>query len=47
VHELASPFDLRFEVARQRIELRGDLLRIGFGPRGLSASGRLGTVVRE
>lgn len=46
-HELASPLDFRFEVAGQRIELRGDLLRLGFGPRGLTAVGRLGTVVRE
>jgi hypothetical protein len=47
VHQLASPLDLRFEVAGHRIELRGDLLRLGFGPRGLSALGRLGTVARE
>ena len=46
-HELASPFNLRFEVAGQRIELRGDLLRLGFGPRGLTAVGRLGAVLRE
>jgi hypothetical protein len=47
VHELASPLNLRFEVAGQRVELRGDLLHLGLGPRGLSASGRLGTMVRE
>jgi len=46
-HELASPFGFRFEVAGQRIELRGDLLRLGFGPRGLSAAGRMETVVRD
>ena len=47
VHELASPLNLRFEVAGQRIELRGDLLRLSFGPRGLAAAGRLGAVARE
>jgi hypothetical protein len=47
VHELASPLDLRFEVAGRRIELRGDLLRLTFGPRGLTAAGRLGTVGRN
>jgi hypothetical protein len=47
VHELASPLNLRFEVAGQRIELRGDLLRLSFGPRGLTAAGRLGAVLRE
>jgi hypothetical protein len=47
VHELASPLNLRFDVAGQRIELRGDLLRFSFGPRGLTAAGRLGTVTRE
>jgi hypothetical protein len=46
-HELASPLGFRFHVAGQRIELRGDLLRLGFGPRGLSAAGRMGTVVRD
>jgi hypothetical protein len=46
-HELASPLNFRFEVAGQRIELRGDLLRLGIGPRGLSAAARMGTVVRE
>jgi hypothetical protein len=46
-HELASPLNLRFEVAGQRIELRGDLLRLGIGPRGLSAAARLETSVRE
>jgi hypothetical protein len=46
-HELASPFGFSFEVAGQRIELRGELLRLGFGPRGLSAAGRMGTVVRD
>jgi hypothetical protein len=47
VHELASPLNLRFELAGQRIVLRGDLLKLAFGPRGLSATGRLGTVGRE
>ena len=47
VHELASPLDLRFEVAGRRIELRGDVLRLTFGPRGLTATGRLGTVGRN
>jgi hypothetical protein len=47
VHQLASPLDLRFEVAGHRIELGGDLLRISFEPRGLSAAGRLATVVRN
>ena len=46
-HELASPLNLRFELASQRIELRGDLLRLGIGPRGLSAAARLETSVRE
>ena len=47
VHALASPFNFRIQVAGQRIELQGDLLRIGRGPRGLSASGRLEPVVRD
>ena len=46
-HELSSPLGFRFHVAGQRIELRGDLLRLGFGPRGLSAAGRMGAVVRD
>jgi hypothetical protein len=41
VHELASPVDLRFAVAGQRIVLRGDLLRTSFGAHGLSATARL------
>jgi len=47
IHELASPLNLRFQVAGQRIELRGDLLRFAFGPRGLFASGRLVPVANE
>jgi len=47
VHELASPLNLRFQVAGRRIELRGDLLRLRFGPRGLSATGRLEPVIRD
>ena len=47
VHELASPLGFRFQVSGQRIELRGDLLRFAFGPRGLFASGRMGTVARD
>jgi hypothetical protein len=46
-HELASPLDFRFEVVGQRIELRGALLHLGIGARGLSAAVRLGTPVRE
>ena len=41
VHELGSPQDLRFTVAGQRIELRGELLRTSFGPHGLSAAAHL------
>ena len=47
VHELASPFGFRFQVAGQRIELRGDLLRLGFSPRGLTAAGRMEAVGRD
>jgi hypothetical protein len=42
VHELASPIDLRFSIAGQRIVLRGDLLRTSFSARGFSATARLG-----
>jgi hypothetical protein len=41
VHELASPMDLRLSVASQPLEVRGNLLRMRFGPRGLSATARL------
>jgi hypothetical protein len=47
VHTLASPFNFRFQVAGHRIELGGDLLRLGLGPRGLSAAGRLAPVARD
>jgi hypothetical protein len=42
VHELASPIDLRFGVAGQRIVLRGDLLRTVLSAHGLFATARLG-----
>jgi hypothetical protein len=43
VHELVSPLSLRFNVAGQRIELRGDLVRTALSARGLSAAAHLGT----
>jgi hypothetical protein len=47
VHELASPQSLRFKIAGQRIELRGDLLRTSFGAHGLSAAAHLDPPNRE
>jgi hypothetical protein len=47
VHELASPLDLRFTVAGQRLQLRGDLLRMKISPRGLSATAKLSPSGRE
>ena len=47
VHELASPLDLHFQVAGQRIELRGELLQFAFGPRGLAAAGHMASAVRD
>jgi hypothetical protein len=41
VHELVSPLSLRFGIAGQRIELRGDLVRTAFSARGLSAAAHL------
>jgi len=47
VHELASPLGFHFQVAGQRIELRGDMLNFSFGPRGLAAAGRMTSVGRD
>ena len=41
VHDLASPQSLRFNVAGQRIDLRGDLVKTLFSARGLSAAAHL------
>jgi hypothetical protein len=41
VHELGSPQTLRFSVAGERFILSGDLLRMGFGPRGVTVVGKL------
>jgi hypothetical protein len=41
VHELASPQTLRFSVAGERFILSGDLLRMGFGARGVTVAGKL------
>jgi hypothetical protein len=40
VHELASPQTLRFSVAGERFILSGDLLRMTFGPRGISVTAK-------
>jgi hypothetical protein len=47
VPSVRSQSGFRFQLAGQRIELRGDLLRFAFGPHGLFASGRMGTAARE
>jgi hypothetical protein len=47
VHELLSPLALRFTVAGQRIELRGDLVRTSGGPRGLQVAGQLSAIDRR
>jgi hypothetical protein len=41
VHDLASPQSLRFNVAGQPIDLRGDLVKILFSARGLAAAAHL------
>jgi hypothetical protein len=46
VHELASPQDVRFTIAGQRIELVGSLLRMNVGPRGLWTTAKLAPVGR-
>jgi hypothetical protein len=46
VHELASPQDVRFTIAGQRIELVGSLLRMNVSPRGLWTAAKLAPVGR-
>lgn len=47
VRELAGTQEFRFDAAGRRLELRGDLLHVGAGPRGLSVSARFGSGVRN
>ena len=41
IHELSSPQTLRFNVAGEPFALSGDLLRMTFGPRGISVVGNM------
>jgi len=41
VHELASPVDLRFTLAGQRVLLHGDLVQTAYSARGLLVAGQL------